>query len=43
MKYVWWVVLLVFFPLVVLGFLAEGVIEAFAFGRVLLQLLREDV
>jgi hypothetical protein len=38
----WWGVILLLFPAVVLGFLLQAVIEAFAFGRVLLQWLRDD-
>jgi hypothetical protein len=41
MKYVAWVVISLFFPLVVFGFLVEAVIESFAIGRGLFQLLRE--
>jgi hypothetical protein len=42
MKYVSWVVIVLLSPIVVLGFLAEALIEAFAIGRVLFQWLRED-
>jgi hypothetical protein len=41
MKYVAWLVIVLFFPVVVLGFLVEAVIESFAIGRLLFVLLRE--
>lgn len=41
MKYVAWVVIVLFFPVVVLGFLVEAVIESFAIGRLFFRLLRE--
>jgi len=42
MKYLSWVAIVLLFPVVVLGFLVETVIEAFAIGRALFQWLHED-
>lgn len=42
MKYLSWVVLVLFFPVVVLGFLTQAVSEAFVIGRALFQVLHED-
>ena len=42
MKYLSWVVIVLLFPVLVLGFLAEAVIEAFAIGRAVFQWLHED-
>jgi hypothetical protein len=42
MKYLSWVVIVLLFPVVVLGFFVEAAIEALAIGRALFQWLHED-
>jgi hypothetical protein len=42
MKYLSWVVIVLLSPVLVLGFFAEAVIEAFAIGRAVFQWLHED-
>jgi len=43
MKYVsWWVVIVLFFPVVALGFVVEAVIKAFVIGRLVFEWLGEE-
>jgi hypothetical protein len=42
MKYIAWFLLALFFPIIIVGFIAEAGLEAFLIGRAVFQFLREE-
>jgi hypothetical protein len=42
MKYIPWIVFLLFLPIIIAGFILEAALQAFLIGRVVFQFLREE-